>query len=265
MSIDLELEPEDKAAAWRALLRAGWSTPTCSASRPGEWGGSPRRLAIRSACSWSTSCASTPARYAYASWFPSSTSPNLPVSHHLKVLRDAGIVGSERPGLWAYYYVEDRGPRGVRPMAELSAAGEDAPDHDIRLLRRRAADRVLRALREGRVLRAGVFDLRLLGRRMQANRRFAMPSAPATAPPPRASTMRRAVSPAAARGPASPMSRPEFSARAYTTESEHGRAPGYGDDGVARVWKPDRRRRAGRRGDRPRPRLGWRHRRLALG
>ena len=27
------------------------------------------------------------------------------VSHHLKVLRDAGIVGSERRGLWAYYYV----------------------------------------------------------------------------------------------------------------------------------------------------------------
>src|SRR5213083_30951 len=27
------------------------------------------------------------------------------VSHHLKVLRDAGVVGSERRGLWAYYYV----------------------------------------------------------------------------------------------------------------------------------------------------------------
>ncbi len=27
------------------------------------------------------------------------------VSHHLKVLRDAGIVSSERQGLWAYYYV----------------------------------------------------------------------------------------------------------------------------------------------------------------
>ena len=27
------------------------------------------------------------------------------VSHHLKVLRDAGIIGSERQGLWAYYYV----------------------------------------------------------------------------------------------------------------------------------------------------------------
>lgn len=27
------------------------------------------------------------------------------ISHHLKVLRDAGVVGSERRGLWAYYYV----------------------------------------------------------------------------------------------------------------------------------------------------------------
>jgi ArsR family transcriptional regulator len=27
------------------------------------------------------------------------------VSHHLKVLRDAGIVASERQGLWAFYYV----------------------------------------------------------------------------------------------------------------------------------------------------------------
>lgn len=27
------------------------------------------------------------------------------VSHHLKVLRDAGVVGPEREGLWAYYYV----------------------------------------------------------------------------------------------------------------------------------------------------------------
>ncbi len=27
------------------------------------------------------------------------------LSHHLKKLRDAGIVDSERHGLWAYYYV----------------------------------------------------------------------------------------------------------------------------------------------------------------
>lgn len=27
------------------------------------------------------------------------------VSHHLKILREAGLVASERQGLWAYYYV----------------------------------------------------------------------------------------------------------------------------------------------------------------
>src|ERR1044072_9239466 len=37
------------------------------------------------------------------------------VSHHLKVLRDAGIVASERQGLWAYYYVVPDA------LAELSA------------------------------------------------------------------------------------------------------------------------------------------------
>lgn len=28
------------------------------------------------------------------------------ISHHLKKLKDAGIVGAERRGLWAYYYVK---------------------------------------------------------------------------------------------------------------------------------------------------------------
>jgi ArsR family transcriptional regulator len=37
------------------------------------------------------------------------------LSHHLKKLRDAGIVDSERQGLWAYYYVI---PNALR---ELSA------------------------------------------------------------------------------------------------------------------------------------------------
>jgi ArsR family transcriptional regulator len=35
------------------------------------------------------------------------------VSHHLKVLREAGIVGSERRGLWAYYYVNPNAMREV--------------------------------------------------------------------------------------------------------------------------------------------------------
>ncbi len=37
------------------------------------------------------------------------------VSHHLKKLRDAGIVGSERRGLWAYYYVR---PEALEEIAE---------------------------------------------------------------------------------------------------------------------------------------------------
>lgn len=37
------------------------------------------------------------------------------LSHHLKKLRDAGIVDSERRGLWAYYYVRPEA------LAEFSA------------------------------------------------------------------------------------------------------------------------------------------------
>jgi ArsR family transcriptional regulator len=37
------------------------------------------------------------------------------VSHHLKVLREAGIVGSERRGLWAYYYVQ---PDALEELAQ---------------------------------------------------------------------------------------------------------------------------------------------------
>jgi ArsR family transcriptional regulator len=37
------------------------------------------------------------------------------VSHHLKVLREAGIVESERQGLWSYYYVE---PGAVKELSQ---------------------------------------------------------------------------------------------------------------------------------------------------
>jgi ArsR family transcriptional regulator len=37
------------------------------------------------------------------------------VSHHLKVLRDAGLVASERRGLWAYYYVL---PEALKELSE---------------------------------------------------------------------------------------------------------------------------------------------------
>ncbi len=36
------------------------------------------------------------------------------LSHHLKKLRDAGIIDSERKGLWAYYYVR---PKALRELS----------------------------------------------------------------------------------------------------------------------------------------------------
>lgn len=46
------------------------------------------------------------------------------VSHHLKVLRDAGLVASERRGLWAYYYVV---PGVLDRLAAWLGASADAP------------------------------------------------------------------------------------------------------------------------------------------
>jgi ArsR family transcriptional regulator len=45
------------------------------------------------------------------------------VSHHLKVLRDAGIVDCERPGLWAYYYVK---PEALGELAAWLAPPADS-------------------------------------------------------------------------------------------------------------------------------------------
>ncbi len=42
------------------------------------------------------------------------------LSHHLKKLRDAGIVDSERRGLWAYYYVLPERLGGAVRMAEMT-------------------------------------------------------------------------------------------------------------------------------------------------
>jgi ArsR family transcriptional regulator len=43
------------------------------------------------------------------------------LSHHLARLREAGIVGSQRRGLWAYYYVQPSA------LEEISAWLEDRP------------------------------------------------------------------------------------------------------------------------------------------
>jgi len=36
------------------------------------------------------------------------------LSHHLRTLREAGVVGVQRRGLWAYYYVDDEPLEALR-------------------------------------------------------------------------------------------------------------------------------------------------------
>ncbi len=41
------------------------------------------------------------------------------ISHHLKVLREAGLVGYEKHGVWAYYFVQRQRLAEVRALLEL--------------------------------------------------------------------------------------------------------------------------------------------------
>ncbi len=45
------------------------------------------------------------------------------ISHHLKVLREAGLVGSERRGTWVYYWVM---PAAMNRLAALLQAPVDS-------------------------------------------------------------------------------------------------------------------------------------------
>ena len=45
------------------------------------------------------------------------------VSHHLKVLREAGVVTAERRGTWMYYRLETKAARAIEELAQLLARG----------------------------------------------------------------------------------------------------------------------------------------------
>ena len=45
------------------------------------------------------------------------------VSHHLKVLREAGVVGSERRGTWIYYRLEPKAAARLANLGHLLSAG----------------------------------------------------------------------------------------------------------------------------------------------
>jgi ArsR family transcriptional regulator, arsenate/arsenite/antimonite-responsive transcriptional repressor len=43
------------------------------------------------------------------------------ISHHLRVLREAGLVGCERRGTWVYYWVRPEAVRQLGALLELTA------------------------------------------------------------------------------------------------------------------------------------------------
>lgn len=47
------------------------------------------------------------------------------ISHHLRILREAGLVGFERRGLWAYYYVQRAALAALRERLESRLAALD--------------------------------------------------------------------------------------------------------------------------------------------
>jgi ArsR family transcriptional regulator len=47
-------------------------------------------------------------------------SQNQPtISHHLKLLREAGLIDTERRGIWAYYWATDAGRRALSAIHTL--------------------------------------------------------------------------------------------------------------------------------------------------
>ena len=42
------------------------------------------------------------------------------ISHHLRLLREAGLIASEKQGIWAYYWATDEGRRCLVAVATLA-------------------------------------------------------------------------------------------------------------------------------------------------
>ena len=143
MAVDMELTPKTKRAARRAVLRTGRVPRRRARRRPMRMAavakalGDPVRLQLVDVLRKHAG------KVCVCELVPLFDLSQPTVSHHLKVLREAGIVGSERQGLWAYYFVIPDALQGAVRMAEL--------ENDV--LHPRRAGRLLRAVREGDVLR----------------------------------------------------------------------------------------------------------------
>jgi DNA-binding transcriptional ArsR family regulator len=64
------------------------------------------------------------------------------VSHHLKVLRDAGIVTSERRGIWVYYRIAPGAPERLAGIARSMVPGGLIPVEAVTARMRKGQPRI---------------------------------------------------------------------------------------------------------------------------
>ena len=105
MAVELELTPKIKRAAGRAAAANRSCTRMWSATRRSGWHRVAKALADPVRVQLVDVLRKHAGKVCVCELVPLFDLSQPTVSHHLKVLRQAGIVGSEREGLWAYYYV----------------------------------------------------------------------------------------------------------------------------------------------------------------
>ena len=126
MSNSLALEAPDALACCTPLAHE----PLTAEAAAGRRSRCSRRSPTRPACDCCRSCCPTKVpRRACATCCRTSTSPSPPISHHLKVLHEAGLLDREKRGTWVFYAAR---AEAMAALAASSPRAETARDRTSR-------------------------------------------------------------------------------------------------------------------------------------
>ena len=104
MSVDVTLEPKQKRPAGEVCC-VPRALPDVSAAQAAELAATAKALSDPIRVQLVDVLRKAPGQVCVCELQPLFDISQPTLSHHLKKLRDAGIVGVERQGLWAYYHV----------------------------------------------------------------------------------------------------------------------------------------------------------------
>jgi ArsR family transcriptional regulator, arsenate/arsenite/antimonite-responsive transcriptional repressor len=104
MAVELELSPKQKRPIGEPCC-VPVVRPDVDAERAGRMAAIAKALGDRVRLQLVDVLRKAPGKVCVCELVPLFDLSQPTVSHHLKVLREAGIVDCERRGLWAYYYV----------------------------------------------------------------------------------------------------------------------------------------------------------------